>query len=262
MLDRGRRRLDEFDDAEEGWEQPKSRWRFLGAPLRLARHRPLDCAAAVVALGLTALTLTNALWMQKGPHPAPLMTAALPVSPPKETTGSLAPAPPPRPPEVQAERRSENVVKRTRVELLTEIQRELARRGYYESGIDGVYGSRMDAAIREFEQAARLPVTGEPTEALLQALARSKLAKREKPATAGTAGDAAKAAAAQARRVAALQRALTDFGYGQLKLSGVVDDPTRTAIEKFEREQKLPVKGKVSDRLLRELAAVTGRPLE
>src|SRR5262249_55952847 len=48
-----------------------------------------------------------------------------------------------------------------------------------------------------------------------------------------------------------------------------VETPTRTvgvetttAIERFERERKLPVTGQISDRLLRELAAVTGRPLE
>ncbi|HEX9361560.1 MAG TPA: peptidoglycan-binding protein, partial [Bradyrhizobium sp.] len=34
------------------------------------------------------------------------------------------------------------------------------------------------------------------------------------------------------------------------------------AIQKFERERKLPVTGQMSDRLVRELIAVTGRPIE
>jgi hypothetical protein len=34
------------------------------------------------------------------------------------------------------------------------------------------------------------------------------------------------------------------------------------AIEKFERSRRLPVTGQVTDRLIRELAVVTGRPLE
>jgi len=64
-----------------------------------------------------------------------------------------------------------------------------------------------------------------------------------------------------ARRLAALQRALADFGYGQIKPTGVADDATCTAIEKFERERKLPITGQASERVLREIAAATGRPL-
>ena len=60
----------------------------------------------------------------------------------------------------------------------------------------------------------------------------------------------------------AVQRALSDFGYGQIKPSGQFDPATKTAIEKFERDRKLPVTGQISDRLVRDLAATTGRPLE
>lgn len=63
-------------------------------------------------------------------------------------------------------------------------------------------------------------------------------------------------------RIAAVQRVLSDYGYGQLKASGVLDDATSTAIEKFERERKLPVTGRVSDRLVTDLAAMAGHPLE
>jgi len=63
-------------------------------------------------------------------------------------------------------------------------------------------------------------------------------------------------------RIAAVQRALSDFGYGQLKPSGVVDEPTAAAIEKFETEHKLAVTGRLSARLLSELAALTGRPID
>jgi len=47
-----------------------------------------------------------------------------------------------------------------------------------------------------------------------------------------------------------------------VKPTGVFGPDTRAAIEKFERDRKLPVSGEVSDRLVRELTAVTGRPLE
>jgi hypothetical protein len=63
-------------------------------------------------------------------------------------------------------------------------------------------------------------------------------------------------------RIAAVQRVLSDYGYGQLKPSGVLDIATSAAIERFERERKLPVTGRVSDRLVTDLAAMAGHPLE
>lgn len=67
---------------------------------------------------------------------------------------------------------------------------------------------------------------------------------------------------APSKRVLAVQRALADFGYGQIKPTGTYDAATRAAIEKFERDHRLPVTGEISDRVVRELAAMTGRPLE
>jgi hypothetical protein len=63
-------------------------------------------------------------------------------------------------------------------------------------------------------------------------------------------------------RVAAVQRVLTEFAYGQIKPTGVVDEPTSAAIAKFESEHKMPVTGRLSDRLLTELAAMTGHPIQ
>jgi hypothetical protein len=63
-------------------------------------------------------------------------------------------------------------------------------------------------------------------------------------------------------RIAAVQRALSDYGYGQIQQSGVLDDATSAAIEKFERERKLPVTGEVSDHLVRALSAMVGHPLQ
>ena len=67
---------------------------------------------------------------------------------------------------------------------------------------------------------------------------------------------------APAPRVTAVQRALNDYGYGPVKVTGSFGAETVSAIQKFERDRKLPVTGQISPRLLRELAALTGRPLE
>jgi peptidoglycan hydrolase-like protein with peptidoglycan-binding domain len=72
----------------------------------------------------------------------------------------------------------------------------------------------------------------------------------------------AASSATPSKRIVSVQRALADFGYGQVAPTGVLGAETKSAIERFERERKLPVTGQISDRLVRELAAVTGRPLE
>jgi peptidoglycan hydrolase-like protein with peptidoglycan-binding domain len=74
--------------------------------------------------------------------------------------------------------------------------------------------------------------------------------------------DGTAASSVGSRKVAAVQRALTDYGYGQLKPTGVVGSDTQAAIQKFERTRKLPVTGQVSDRLVHELAVVIGHPIE
>jgi hypothetical protein len=63
-------------------------------------------------------------------------------------------------------------------------------------------------------------------------------------------------------RVAAVQRALTDYGYGQLKPTGTIGADTQTAIQRFERERKLPITGQMSDRLVRELGLATGKLIQ
>jgi peptidoglycan hydrolase-like protein with peptidoglycan-binding domain len=64
------------------------------------------------------------------------------------------------------------------------------------------------------------------------------------------------------RRTIAAQKALTEFGFGQIKPTGIVGPDTKAAVEKFERERRLPVTGQLSDRVLREIATVTGRSLD
>ena len=144
----------------------------------------------------------------------------------------------------------------------TDIQRELSRRGFYDGPVDGVNGPKTDAAIRDFETAAKLKVTGEPTEDVLRAIQRAPLKTETRAASDARAPDPIAELIAPSPRVIAVQRALNDFGYGRVKATGVYGAETIAAIQKFERDRKLPVTGQISPRLMRELAALTGRPLE
>ena len=113
----------------------------------------------------------------------------------------------------------------------------------------------VDAMTRSAEPSPADPKPAEPK-------AADPLANLVKSTGAPAVAPSNTAQAAGQRRVAAVQRALTEYGYGQLKPTGTVGSDTQAAIQKFERERKIPVTGQVSDRLVRELATVTGRPVE
>lgn len=196
----------------------------------------------------------NALFLQKGPHPAPIF-AARPLLQ-QETTL------PPRFSGTPSHLASD-LSAQARVQLIANIQRELSRKGFYDGPADGIWGSKTDAAARDFLQASGLKVNPEANENLLRAISgyvAKPVAAAAPPSSPAT--DPIAKLIAPSKRIVSIQRALADFGYGQIKATGVYDPETRSAIEKFEREHRLPVTGQISDRFVRELAAMTGRPLE
>ena len=64
------------------------------------------------------------------------------------------------------------------------------------------------------------------------------------------------------RTVVAGQRALNKLNYGPLKADGLMGAGTRAAIERFERDRKLPFTGEIAGRTARELAAASGMALD
>jgi peptidoglycan hydrolase-like protein with peptidoglycan-binding domain len=234
--------------------------------LRCLLRRPRESLLAVAGVVAVGAIVVNAAYMQPGPHPAPMFAVKPANATPEQPTGAVVAAlPRPRPaeagPAAAGPAAAEAVVPaRPRSEITANVQRELARRGFYDGAIDGAYGARTDAAIRDFEQSSGLRPNGEPTEALLQALLKAPV----KPAPAQRAAarkDPIGDLLMPTKQISAVQRALSDFGYGQVVPNGLYGPETKAAIEKFERDRKLPVTGQISDRLLRELSSMTGRPL-
>jgi len=234
---------------------------------------PRDAVGFMVGAFAVIAILINVLFMQSGSHPAPMFKTASTAAKPAVTNGIPAagsrPGSAPRPAEGVPAKIAAPSPPRMPGEIINDIQRELARRGYYDGAVDGLYGPRTDAAIRDFEQAAGFKPSTEPNEALLQAIAHApaKMAKVTPAATPAARpgpvrNDVAAEKPAASKRVIALQRALADYGYGQIKPTGIVDAETQAAIEKFERERKLPVTGQASDRVMHELSSMTGRVLD
>lgn len=203
------------------------------------------------------------------------LTPPQPVARPASLTPTAAAAPAAAEPET-----------RTRTQLIGDLQRELLRLGVYDGAVDGLSGPRTEAAIRDIEQVLGWPETGEPTETLLSALKRPAAAKsvvtRPAAATASAQASAAQASAAQVSaaqasaaqppaapaapqtdsRLQAIQRALARLGYGPIRPDGRPGSATRAAVQRFERDRNLPVTGEISSRLVRELAQVSGMPIE
>jgi peptidoglycan hydrolase-like protein with peptidoglycan-binding domain len=233
-----------------------------------------DVIAWIGAGAASLAIMINALFLQNGPHPAPIfankpppapvVVAAAPPARPViatdatgTTTGGVM-LPRPRPPEIEPVR---NGPQRPQTEITADIQKELAKRGFYDGAADGLYGAKTDAAIRDFEQAAGLKPGSMLDENLLRTIIRSN-AKPRPAAAVEQRSDPIAELLAPPNKVIAVQRALSDYGYGQIKPTGVPGPETQAAIEKFERDRKLPVTGQISENVTRELAAMTGRPLE
>lgn len=195
--------------------------------MRMLLHSPKDTFAAALAVSAVIAILINALFLQAGHHPSPMFgkTMAVPLAAPSETAALLSSSPLPRP------RPSEAAISRA--------EASVADTGpVVTKSIDTPPSTRPVAASRP---PTTKHVSAQPTAAHHDPL-----------------GDLI----TSTRRTANVQRALTKYGYGQLKPTGNVGSDTQAAIQKFERERKLPVTGKVSDRLVRELSAVTGQTID
>ena len=217
----------------------------------ISRH-PREFVGVLMASVAFLAIFINALFLQRGPHPAPIFATRAPIT-------QATPVALPRPRAV-----APATVARSQAQIIGDIQRELARKGFYDGAADGIWGAKTDAAARDFVQAAGLKINTDASEGLLRVIVTSnaKAPSGRATAPAPVRNDPIAELIAPTKQVLAIQRALSDFGYGQINPTGVYDAETKEAIEKFERDRRLPVTGQISDRLLRELAAMTGRPLE
>ncbi|HLL29079.1 MAG TPA: peptidoglycan-binding domain-containing protein [Xanthobacteraceae bacterium] len=217
-----------------------------GIVTRFSKRGMADLVAGIAAAAAIVFVFVNALALQK----APAAVRAASQAAPKSASGSAplaAPLPPPRPD--AGNRRSRN-------DLVHDVQQELASRGYYDGGVDGNTGPRIAQAIRAFEESQRLRVTGEPSEALLEQI-------RKAPGKSDVTGSIPSSNPVKGNpQLLSVQRLLARYGYGPVRASGTADQQTHEAIARFELDRNIPQTGEVSERLLQELAAYGGGTLD
>jgi putative peptidoglycan binding protein len=194
-----------------------------GFALRILLHSPKDTFASAIAFIAVSAIIANAVFLQAGPHPAPIFGAALPPT----TLTVTNPLPRPRPVEA-----------------------------------DATFSEPKPADSRLGEPKANDPLANLVRATTATPTPNSALAPPPSPSIARPPAPVPPVHITGSRRVAAVQRVLTEYGYGQLNATGTVGADTQAAIQKFERERRMPVTGQMSDRLVHELTIVTGHPID
>ncbi len=131
------------------------------------------------------------------------------------------------------------------------LQRELARRGYANQLKVRPNGLRLAVLAYEFDNS--LPLTGEPTEALLKRVLFD--------GNQGPRGSFSDRAELNTKLVMEAQRMLAGLGFFRGTFSGRIDVWTSNAIRDFERHRGIPLTGRLTDQTLLELISYSGQPI-
>ena len=209
-----------------------------GFAMRLLLRSPKDMVAGLLAAAAVCAIVTNALFLQAGRHPSPMFGGTV-VTLPAPQAAVTSPLPRPRPAELTAK----------------PVEVELPEPKPVEVKITDTRSTDLRNSDRSPD-----PKTSDP---MANLVVKSAVAPQAAPANVmRPPASIPVPQSAGARRVAGVQRALTQYGYGQLKPTGAVGADTQTAISKFEHARKMPVTGQMSDRLVRELTTMIGHPID
>ncbi|WP_426228595.1 peptidoglycan-binding domain-containing protein [Pararhizobium sp. DWP3-4] len=284
---------------------------------RLASRNPRAFGGSLAFAVAFSFVAANAMWYQPGAHPSPFLRTRLPLGDPQsarigadddslaprkvttfviqredeqqQTASIEQPKPEPETDTVsQVIQSAPTETPATDTSLVAGIQRELARRGFYDGPADGKTGPKTSAAILRFEKQAGRPETGSASDTLLAALqgaggappAKAKTLSTAKPAqrpyenVKGGKGDLDPVAAAirnaeidpqyipkadipaSSELVMNIQKGLSNLAYSDVSVDGVAGEQTRSAIRHFEKHYRLPETGQPSDKVLKKMKEI------
>jgi hypothetical protein len=217
--------------------------------MRVLLHSPKDVIAGALAFAAVSAIIANALWLQAGRHPSPMFGSGVAI--PAAALAPASPLPRPRPVEADASF-SEPRFSEPRFSEPRFSESRLAEPKAAEKPPEQKLADPLTNLVKATSSAPVAPSAAH--------VAPSNVMRPPAPIPVSSRNEIL--ANSGSRRVAAVQRALTEYGYGQLKPTGTVGSDTQAAIQKFERERKIPVTGQLSDRLVRELTAMIGHPID
>jgi hypothetical protein len=245
-----RRRTDEDDEEYDRPAASRPWW------WQLLLRRPRDTLAGVVAAGAVIAIVVNGVYLQHGRHPAPIFAIKpLPVAASRDTVGALQRSHAAEP-GLHAEDRDaarHELVPAPAAARPTAVELPRPR----PATAPAAAPARKDAIA---ELLAGHGVQSQPHvpppvhQVALPAAAAAPVPPAPIPAP-------SRSLAQPSRQVLAVQRALSDFGYGQLKPTGLMDEQTRSAIKQFQSARNLQPTGELNDQVKRELASMVGHEL-
>ena len=198
-----------------------------GLAMRILLYSPKDMVAGLLAFAGVSAIVANALFLQTGQHPSPMFGTTVHL-------GASSPLPRPRPIEADAASTEPRLA-----------ETRLAEPRLIEPRANDLLGNIIKAT-------AASPLSSTP---MTSAPPPSNVVRPPAPIPGPV-------QITGSRRVAAVQRALSENGYGQLRATGTIGADTQAAIQRFERDRHMVATGQMSDRLVRELAIVTGHPID
>ncbi len=242
---------------DEADRRSRGRFRFV----RTLFHRPLRTLVGLACAAIFVSFVSNLLFMQDGPHPAPLFAKQ---EAPRPDAARSAQAPvAPRAPEA-----APRSVTQSANPSATAPAQQTASRTAAPAPVAETTAPLPPAAPRSAPISigaappARPPEPAKPVakqpdfDPIAQFL---RTGVTQAPATTAST-NASAPASADARRVSAAQRALGKLGHA-IDADGVMGPGTRAAIQRFERDANLPVTGELNPRTVKALSARASIPI-
>jgi hypothetical protein len=234
-----------------------------GLLLRMLLHSPKDMVAGALAVAAIGAIVTNALFLQSGPHPSPMFGSVVTLPAPGSPS-SVNPLPRPRPAEATRAEAAPSEPKS--VEARSADAKLVETRSVEAKSVEAKSVEAKPAEPRVIDTKPAETKAVDPLTNLVKATNAAPVATSSIPRPPASIPVASRTdgnlSPGGSRRVAAVQRALTEYGYGQLKPTGTIGSDTQAAIAKFERERKIPATGQMSDRMVRELSAMIGHAID
>jgi hypothetical protein len=212
-----------------------------GLVLRMLLYSPKDMVAGALAFAAVTAILANALFLQAGRHPAPMFGVSLAIPP----AGPQVVGPLPR-------------VRPVGADISTPDLRVVETKPAESKASELRSPDPRTSESKTFEFKPSESKAADPLTTLVKTTGAvpvvSNVMRPPAPIP--------HTAISGSRRVAAVQRVLTQYGYGQLRPTGTVGSDTQAAIQKFEQDHNMPASGQISDRLVSQLVAMVGHPLD